>query len=123
MIFVLFVILICLVSPATMLWGWIRWARNIKPKTLTAALALIGFALATLSALLAIGSLVYGQAIGGFPFYDPRLLRIYLWGCLLSLGGIVVSLGGVWRPSPLRWHAAACSLGTLIFWVVMAEGE
>ena len=48
-------------------------------------------------------------AVGGVPFYDPLLLRIYRWGALLSLAGTAFALIGVWRPGPLRWHAPACA--------------
>jgi hypothetical protein len=50
--------------------------------TLFSVLSLIGFTLASASGLLAVSSVLYAHAIGGFPFYDPRLLRIYRWGDL-----------------------------------------
>jgi len=109
--------------PALMVWGWARWFGRTQPRTLPAILSLIGFALATASGLLAVSSVVYAHVIGGFPYYDPRLLRIYAWGGVLSLSGIVFGIAGIWRPGPLRWHAPACSLGTLLFWFVSAMGE
>jgi hypothetical protein len=119
----LFAIGIYIVLPAVMVWGWIRWARPTKQRTLFSILSLIGFAFATASALLAISSILYADVIGGFPFYDPRLLRIYRWGLLLSLCGVASGISGVGRSSPLRWHAPACAAGTLVFWFVMAAGE
>jgi len=83
----------------------------------------IGFTLATLSGVLAISSVVYAHAIGGFPFYDPLLMKIYGLGAVLSLAGILFSLSGIWRPSVLRWHAPVCSVGTLLFWFFSAMGE
>jgi len=65
----------------------------------------------TVTVALALGSLIYAHAIGGFPYYDPRLLRIYRWGTGLSLLGVVFGIGGVWRRSALRWHAPALSVG------------
>jgi len=70
-----------------------------------------------------VSAMLYARAVGGFPFYDPLLLRIYRWGALLSLSGIVFAVIGVWRPSPLRWHAPACAIGTLLFWFAAAMGE
>jgi hypothetical protein len=61
--------------------------------------------------------------IGGFPFYDPRLLKIYVCGLLLSLAGILCAIGGVWRAGPVRWHAPACAVGMLLFWFMAAIGE
>ncbi len=112
-----------IVLPAVIVWGWVRWARHTKRRTLFSILSLIGFAFATVSGLLAISSVGYAHVFGGFPFYDPRLLRIYRWGFLLSLSGIVFGISGVWRLSPLRWHAPACAAGTLVFWIVAAMGE
>ncbi len=109
--------------PALMIWGWVRWCSRTRPRTLPAILSLISFALATASGLLAVSSVLYAHVIGGFPYYDPRLMRIYACGGMLSLAGIVFGIAGVWRPGPLRWHAPACSLGTLLFWFVSAMGE
>lgn len=49
----------------------------------------------TASGLLAVSSLVWAHAIGGFPYYDPRLLRMYRWGGLLSLSSLVFGQGAV----------------------------
>jgi len=86
-------------------------------------MSLIGFAFATASALLAISTEVYAKAIGGFTFYDPTLLRIYRYGALLSLSGIVFSFAGIWRTNALRWFALICSVGTLMYWFMMASSE
>lgn len=120
---VLYLAGICVALPVAMIWGWARWARRPKRRDMSSILSLAGFALATASCLLAISSLLYAQAIGGFPFYDSRLLRIYRWGSLLSLAGVLLAISGVWRSSPLRWHAPACSAGTLLFWLVAMNGE
>src|ERR1043165_7604142 len=77
--------------------GWVRWLKRETPLTAFSILSLIAFGLATCSGSLAIGSLIYGRAIGGFPFYDPRLLRIYRWGGSLSLGGFFLGVFGCWR--------------------------
>jgi hypothetical protein len=123
---VVFIILIALgyfAAPVMLIWGWVRWVRRPKLKTVPSILSLIGFSLATASALLAVSSAGYAQTIHGFRFYDPRLLRIIRWGCLLSIVGIFFGVSGAWRPSSLRWHAPACALGTLAFWIIVAEGE
>lgn len=109
-------------TPVAIIWGWVRWAKRTKQRTLPAILSLAGFILATASALFAIFAVVYTQA-SGLVFYDPQVLRIYRWGCLLSLGGIAFSISGVWSRSPLRWLAPACSAGTLLFWLMAMTGE
>jgi hypothetical protein len=86
-------------------------------------LALAGFIVGSASALLALGGVLYGLAIGGFPYYDPRRLRIYGVGLLLSLAGLVASLLGLARPSPLRWHAPALSLAMLGLWLLWMQAE
>ena len=112
-----------LALPAAMIWGWIRWLRPTQPRTLFSILSLAGFVLSTASGLLAISAMLCARAIGGFPFYSPPLLRIYAWGALLSTAATALGAVGVLRPSPLRWHALACGLGTLLFWLVSAAGE
>jgi len=110
-------------TPLVMVWGWIRWARHEKWWAVLQVLSMSGFVLATGSALLAVALSLYGHAIGGFDFYDPRLMRIYAWGMLISLVALVLALTGVWRRSTLRWHAFFCSFGTLIYWFALAEAE
>ena len=92
--------------PAWMIWGWVRWFRRAPPRTLPSSLSLIGLTLATASGLLAVSSVLYAHAIGGFPFYDPRLLRIY------RCGRVAVPFGNRvrHRRSLATWTGAlACS--------------
>ncbi len=84
-------------APVTIIWGWVRWARELKLRTVVPFLSLAGLVFASASALLAIGSRLYAQPIGGFSFYDSLLLRIYRWGAMLSLAAFLLSLGGIWR--------------------------
>jgi hypothetical protein len=111
-----------LVTPIALIWGWTRWARQPKQKTVPAILSLLGFIFANASAILAVSSVAYAQA-HHFPYYDPSLLRIFRWGGLLSIAGILFGISGVLRPGPLRWHAPVCGLGMFAFWLVAAEGE
>ena|ERR1019366_8422438 len=120
-IFVLFVS-VDLVTPLIFIWGWARWVQRSKPKTLSSILSLSGFALATSSALLAASSVAYAH-VHPFGFYDPSLLRIYRWGMMLSLAGLLFAVGGVWRNSSIRWHALICAFLTLSFWILAASGE
>jgi tellurite resistance protein TehA-like permease len=111
-----------LVSPIVLIWGWSRWLRQPKVRTTPSILSLIGFVLATASALIAVSLLGYAQ-VHHFSYYDPLLLRVFRCGTLLSLGGIVFGISGVWRPSPLRWHAPALAAGVLTFWILAVAGE
>jgi hypothetical protein len=111
-----------LVSPVTLIWGWKRWVGQPKLRTVPSVLSLVGFIFATASALLAVSSVAYAQ-VHHFPFYDPLLLRIFRWGTLLSLAGILFGIGGIWRPSAIRWHAPLSGIGMLAFWVLAAAGE
>ena len=111
-----------LVSPTMLIWGWTRWAMSPKLRTIASVLSLVGFVFATASALLAISSIAYAE-IHHFSYYDPLLLRIFRWGVLLSFCGVVFGIGGVWKPSSLRWHAPVSGLGMLLFWIMAASGE
>lgn len=112
-----------LLAPIMLIWGWIRWLRKREPVDRPFYLAFIGFILSTASALLAIGSIAYAHSIHGFPYYDPRLLRIYRWGGLLSLGGMILGFTGSSRPNSLRWQAPLAGVVMLAFWIIAAEGE
>ena len=116
-----YVILFCV--PVLLIWGWLRWWKRDKKHSLIPIMSLIGFFLATASSLLAISTVVYATVIGGFPFYDPTLIRIYKYGALLSLSGIVFSFAGLWRPNALRWHSLLCAVVTLAFWFLLAALE
>jgi len=109
--------------PPLLVWGWVRWVKSAHQKTVFSILSLIGFSLANASAILAVGSALYAHAIGGFPFYDPLLLTICRWGAGISLAGTMFGSWGAWRPSPLRWHAPICGVGTLVFWLIAASTE
>jgi hypothetical protein len=111
------------VTPLVMVWGWIRWARHEKRWTILAILSFIGFVLASASAALAVSSFIYGNIIGGWPYYDPRLIRIFACGALLSALALLSSFAGVWRRNTLRWYALFCSFGTLVFWIATAGME
>jgi len=106
----------------SLIWGWVRWARR-RPQATLSRLSVLGFTLTTAAAVLALSSVIYAQVISGFPFHDPRLMRIYRLGILLSFCGIALGISGAWRPSPLRWHAPFCAVGMLMFWVLAAFGE
>jgi hypothetical protein len=116
-------ILVFVTTPLVMVWGWIRWARREKRWTVLPMLSFAGFTLSTASALLAVTSAIYGHFIGGFPYYDPRLLKIYFWGLIVSLAALLLGLTGIWRPSVLRWHALICAFGTFVYWFAMIETE
>jgi hypothetical protein len=121
--FIVIAILAYLVAPISLLWGWIRWVSGPKSRTVTSVLSLIGFLFATASALLAIASIVYAHVIGGFPFYDRRLMRIYAWGLLIALCGLLFGIGGLVRSNRLRWHAPLSAIAMLAFWIGVAEAE
>jgi hypothetical protein len=120
---VVFTIVVYVALPVAIIGGWIGWVRRRAPETRFSLLSLVAFSLATCSALLALISLIYAHAIGGFPYYDPRLLRFYRWGGILSDAGLVLGIIGCWRRSSLRWYAPLCALGIAVFWAVAAMGE
>jgi len=108
--------------PSTIVWGWTRWAKSLRQRSLSSFLSLLGLGFATVSALLAAGTVI--RAIWApFPFYDPTLLRIYRWGLVLALTGILFGIGGLWRRNPLRWLGPISATSMLIFWFFAASLE
>jgi len=112
-----------IVWPASLIWGWARFLMQPKQWNLASMLSLMGFLLASASALLALSSMMYAQEIHGFRYYDPLLLKIFRAGGLISVAGIVFGIGGVWRKNSLRWQSPVAALGALAFWLGMATAE
>jgi hypothetical protein len=111
-----------LVSPVMLICGWAKWVRQPKLWTAPATLSLIGQVLATASALLAIAAVAYAQ-IHHFPHQDPMLIKFYRLGILLSRGGALFGVAGIWRTSAMRWFAPLAALSTLGFWMLAATSE
>jgi hypothetical protein len=109
--------------PIILIVGWRRWLRRSSPQAGLSVLSVIGFALGSSSALLAVGTVLYAMAAGGFRYYDPKLLVIYRVGILLSLGGLTSAMGGVWSRGAVRWHALILSVGMLFLWLMWASSE
>lgn len=101
-------------------WRWIRDPDRASPFS---DLSLIGFAIGNVSVLLAISSILYARAIGGFRHYDPRLLKIYYSGLLISLIGLLVGLLGRGQLSRLRNFSPILSGVMLLFWFLQASTE
>ena len=109
--------------PILILWGWVRWLKDKNPRTISSTLSLLGFSLATASALLVPVTHLYARFVRSFPFHDPTLMRIFACGCLLSSAGIVFAIGGSGRRGPVRWLAPVCAFGTLLFWLIAISSE
>ena len=116
------------VAPAMLVWGWVRWI-NQRPKswTVSSTLSLIGFLLASASALSALWIIAYASTGGfehtpGIASYSPNYSLFFRWmkrGEVLSLVAIAFALGGVFKRSATRWQAPAGALGTLAFWLIL----
>lgn len=109
--------------PMVLITGWRRWLRRVPQQGLSGVLALAGFTLGSGSAVLAVGSIAYAMATGGFRYYAPAIIAIYRIGILLSLAGLAFAIGGVWKPNALRWQAPVLSFGMLLLWFIWASGE
>ncbi len=109
-------------APVLLISGWLRWRNKPHGPGFAAKLSLVGFSIGTASALLALGSI--GWAAGrGFRHYDPALMRIFAAGLLISVAGLLTSLGGLAGRNPLRWHAPALCLTMATLWLMWAAME
>ena len=109
--------------PLVCLSGWVKWFQDKSASTSFSTLSVLGFSFGTLSLLLDASTAVYAYTIGGFPFYDPLLMRIYLWGGRLSLVGMAFGLIGVWRSGVLRWRGIVLPTSMLLLWFMAAMAE
>jgi hypothetical protein len=97
---------------AWVIWGYASWRRSDVHFSAAERCSLAGLTLASLSAVFEIGSALVAQ-FHHFHFYDSALMKIYACGFLAALG-LVVSVGGLARKSPLRWKAPALSTVMLL---------
>ncbi len=109
--------------PVMSVWDWVRWNKEKKPRNSIAVFSYASFGLATGSLMLAVCSISYSLATGGFAYYAPSLMRIFYWGFRISAIALILAFVAMWRRNPLRWNAAACSLGMLFFWSYSAMLE
>jgi hypothetical protein len=116
--------LIFLLLPLPILfWAIWRWARSTPKIGMPAwrSFAAIAAAfLVGLSAVLWVTSLIWARVIGGFPFYDPILMRFYRWGFLTSAAGLMTGLVG---KGKLRWPSCGLSALMTFLWFAAATGE
>ena len=108
---------------AILMWAFRRWwgsSPRIGLPAWRSYVAIGAFCLATLSFLLWLTLVAWARAIGGFPFYDPVVMRFYGLGFLTGASGIAMSLAGKGR---LRWPACGVSALMTFLWIAAASGE
>ena len=109
-----------LVGLAWALWRWVRSQPRITEPVWRSYVAIGAISFAGISSLLWLISIVWAGVIGGFPYYDPVLLRFYRWGALTSLSGLLISFVG---KGKLRWPACGLSSLMVLLWFMAATGE
>ena len=67
-----------------------------------------------------VGGGLYARKIGGFPFYDPTLLRIYQYGIVTALLALALAVLGIGR---VRATGMILSGVMLLLWFAMAMAE
>jgi hypothetical protein len=76
--------------------------------------------LASISACLFLSSVLYGLVIGGWPLLDPALGRIFEYGLLTALAGLVA---GVFGSGRARRAVLGLSALMLVMWLIGVSGE
>jgi len=105
------VLLVYLLVPILIAWGWIRWLKEKKPRNVAASFSYASFALATLSLLYAVYVIGFAHLTAGSAADAPS------WeGLCISAIATILAFAGLWRTNPLRWHATLCSLAMLFLW-------
>jgi hypothetical protein len=91
------------------------------PKSPTTSLApVLGFALASASALLALWLLSYGFATGGFSLHNPLFSAGFRTGVILSVGATLFAVIAFTLKHRRRWPLLLWSAAGLIFWWALA---
>jgi hypothetical protein len=76
--------------------------------------------MAGLSVLVWIVMALWAHAIGGFPYLDPDLMRLYGLGFFTASAGLLASLAG---KGKLRWPACFLSLTMAALWILWTSAE
>ena len=116
-------IFLMFIPAGLLVWAFQRWIHT-KPmferphwRSYTAFAA---FTLGSASVLLWIFVGLWALVRGGFPYYDPVLLRMYGLGALLGLAGFVISFPG---KGKLRWPACGIAGLMTFLWIAAATAE
>lgn len=121
---VVIVALFYVAPPILVIWGWSRWVKRSRPQPWQSIVSAVSLSLTTTTLFLALVTLAYAEAVGGFPYGgDPTLLGIYRAAFLLAISAIITSLIGMVRPGPLQALAPVCATGAFVFWLIQAAGE
>jgi hypothetical protein len=112
-----------LVPLGFLAWSVRRWLHT-TPRIVSPAwrcyFAFTATSLAGVSVLVWIVMEIWARAIGGFPFYDPILMRLYAWGFMTGFAGLVAGLVG---KGKLRWPACGVSALMTLLWLAWMAGE
>src|ERR1700682_3510179 len=109
--------------PAVLAWALWRWLTSrprIADPVWRGYTALLAMALTAISVLLWVTSLIWARVIGGFPFYDPILMRFLLGGGLTCLSGLVLSFPA---KGKLRWPILSLSVLMTFLWFAVAIAQ
>lgn len=99
---------------------WLRSSPRIAIPTWRGYSAISAFSLAGISLIMWVVLFAWAQAIGGFGFYNPVVLRFYRWGFLTGAAGLLISLIG---KGKLRWPACGLSALMAFLWLAAATSE
>ncbi len=110
---------------AWMIWGWVSWKKfRLARPEVKGYFSVVGFSLASLVAITQIVMGTYAMAIGGFPFFDPTLLKIYSFCFFTAILAMVCSLVAcIAEKSPLNWKAGVLSLFLWLLVIAQMMGE
>jgi hypothetical protein len=116
-------VLLFMVPLGLLAWSVRRWLRTTPRIVLPAWRSYFAFAatsLAGVSVLIWILMGIWAHTIGGFPFYDPILMRLYALGFLTGCAGLAAGLLG---KGKLRWPACGVSALMTFLWLAAMSGE
>ncbi|MGB7281292.1 MAG: hypothetical protein WBE13_03435 [Candidatus Acidiferrum sp.] len=99
---------------------WLQASPRISPPAWRSYTAICAFCFAVVSFVLWLVLFVWARVVGGFPYYDPFVLRFYGFGLLTGTMGLV---GGLIGKGKLRWPACGMSALMAFLWLAAASSE
>jgi hypothetical protein len=119
----LFPYLVFLLQSGIFYWAFRRWLRaspRIAAPAWRSYSAICAFCFALVSFILWLVLFAWAQVVGGFPYYDPFVLRFYGFGFLTGTIGLLCGLIG---KGKLRWPACGMSALMAFLWLAAASSE
>lgn len=102
---------------ALLVWAWVRWLKQPRVRGALPAMFVGGLASVSVSVLIGIATFIRQLLNPVLLYFDPVVQRMTGVALLISLLAVLLSICGVFRKNPIRWHSLALSVLLFLMWL------